>query len=172
MFIIITDGGDHVSDSSMSSTQPQSPFGQIDHLGIVASDLDAAIEHYEALGIGPFKPPKDVIPAEFDERVDMGEFVMRTNFVDLGSVKMEVIEPVSGESANLGGWQEFLSSNGDGVHHVGFEVEDLAETKAALLERGAGVYFEMDFPSGGGAVYLDTAEIGGVILEIIEWPEE
>jgi methylmalonyl-CoA/ethylmalonyl-CoA epimerase len=156
----------------MSSTQGQSPFSQVDHLGIVASDLDAAVEHYEALGIGPFGPPKDVIPAEFDERVEMGEFVMRTNFVNLGSVKMEVIEPVSGESAELGGWQEFLDSNGDGVHHVGFEVVDLAETKAALLEHGAGVYFEMNFPSGGGAVYLDTAATGGVILEIIEWPDE
>jgi methylmalonyl-CoA/ethylmalonyl-CoA epimerase len=159
-------------NTSMSSPQQQSPFSNIDHLGIVASDIDAAAEHYETLGIGPFKPPKEVIPAEFDEHVEMGDFVMRTNFVDLGSVKMEIIQPVSGDSSEFGGWQEFLESNGDGVHHVGFEVEDLAEQKARLQEQGAGVYFEMDFPSGGGAVYLDTAAIGGVILELIEWPRE
>lgn len=155
----------------MSNTQSQSPFSRVDHLGIVASDLDAAIEHYEALGIGPFAPPKEVIPAAFDERIDMGDFVMRTNFVDLGSVKLEVIEPVTGESAELGGWQEFLSANGDGVHHVGFEVNELAAETARLQEMGAEIYFQMDFPSGGGAVYLDTAGVGGVILELIEWPD-
>jgi methylmalonyl-CoA/ethylmalonyl-CoA epimerase len=152
----------------MSNTQ--FPFSTLDHLGIVASDLDDAVEHYESLGIGPFTAPKDIIPAEFDEQVEIGDFVMRTNFADLGPVKMEVIQPVEGESTELGGWQEFLEDNGEGVHHVGFEVDDLDEVTSRLQEQGADVYFEMDFPSGGGAVYLDTAGIGGVILEVIEWP--
>jgi hypothetical protein len=42
----------------------------------------------------------------------------------------------------------------------------------ARAHRGADVSFEMDLPSGGGEVHVDTVGLGGIILEMIVWPNE
>src|SRR5438309_4681885 len=49
-----------------------------------------------------------------DARVKMG-------FVKAANVQLEFLQPVGGLSA----WQEGLDKNGEGVHHLGFEVQDL-----------------------------------------------
>ena len=33
-----------------------SPFSKAEHIGVVVRNMDRAVEYYESLGIGPFKP--------------------------------------------------------------------------------------------------------------------
>lgn len=33
-----------------------SPFSKAEHIGVVIRNMDRAVEYYESLGIGPFKP--------------------------------------------------------------------------------------------------------------------
>jgi len=47
----------------------------------------------------------------------------------LGSLSLELIEPVGGPST----WREFLDTRGEGVHHIAFHVPDTeAEAKLAV----------------------------------------
>ena len=50
----------------------------------------------------------------------------------LDNLWLELIEPVSGPSA----WQEFLDTNGPGIHHIAFEVKNMDDQIAVFEGRG------------------------------------
>jgi len=143
----------------------ESPFSQIRHVGVIVRDMDKAIKHYESLGIGPFKP----LPCTVKERRAYGEVAnikLRVMVTQLGSVQFELIQPLEGESVQ----QEFLDKHGEGLHHLGFYTDDLERDKAKLVEMGCTVPFSARFVGTGGGDYYDTGGIGGLILELIQWP--
>ena len=76
---------------------------------------------------------------------------------------LELIEPVSGPSA----WRDFLESNGQGIHHIAFQVRDMDEQIAVFEGKGLSLLQQGRFP-GGCYAYLDTAVELGAILELLE----
>src|SRR5512135_2737935 len=50
-------------------------------------------------------------------------------FFDMGSLSLELIQPVGGPST----WQEFLDAHGEGVHHIAFQIKGM-NSQIALLE--------------------------------------
>ncbi len=97
------------------------------------------------------------------------DYRMRITLSWIGPLRIELIEPVGGESV----YAEFIREHGCGVHHFGVLVEDmpeaLARVKAAGLEMtmdGAGFGLDGD----GHYAYLDTEALIGTTLELIERP--
>jgi len=84
-------------------------------------------------------------------------------FFSLGSVSLELIEPVGGPST----WQEFLTTRGEGVHHIAFEIEDMAGEVRMLAEKGMPLVQRGDY-SGGQYAYIDSAAQLAVILELLQ----
>ena len=83
-------------------------------------------------------------------------------FFDIGSVRLELIEPIGGPSI----WQEHLDRNGEGVHHIAFHVDDAERARTQLAQRDMPVAQEGQFP-GGGYLYIDSAGPLKLLLELL-----
>ncbi len=134
-------------------------------LGYVVRNVEKACEFYEAIyGVGPFQ----VIPD-----VDMGGAILRGKPVETrikvalaksDKVEIEFIQPLQGK--NL--YTEFLDAKGDGIHHLGFVVDDMNSWKAQFAARGFEPVFHRDMGVMEFA-YFDTSAVGGLMLELLQW---
>ena len=81
----------------------------IDHLGIAVQSIEEVLPYFEGvLGLKCY-----AIEEVEDQKV-------KTAFLKVGEVKLELLEPTSPESAVA----KFLEKGGKGIHHVAFAVED------------------------------------------------
>ena len=96
------------------------PVGQV---GIVVRDIRKAADYYTAtFGIGPFT----IIDVNMEGvllRDKPSSSKIKSAFARSGTLQIEFIQPVEGE--NL--YTEFLATNGEGLHHLGFRVEDVED---------------------------------------------
>jgi len=88
----------------------------------------------------------------------------RLRFAQIGPVELELIEPIKGECLQ----KEFLDSKGEGIHHLGFFVDDLDTEVSNLVRHGIEVIQSGKRLTGGGFAYLNTNAIGGIVLELIQ----
>ena len=84
-------------------------------------------------------------------------------FFQLGSVSLELIQPVGGPST----WQEFLDTHGEGIHHIAFQIKGMDEQIAILEKKGMPLVQRGDY-TGGCYSYIDGTPQLGVILELLE----
>jgi methylmalonyl-CoA/ethylmalonyl-CoA epimerase len=90
---------------------------------------------------------------------------MRLAIAYVGSMMYELIEPVKGPNA----YKEFLDEHGEGLHHLGFFVEDwdaairyMEGRGYTLLQSGRGIGTVGD----GGYAYFDTEGPLGIVASI------
>ena len=138
---------------------PQQP----DQVGIVVGDMDKAVQYYTTvLGMGPFRRFEFALP----DGVMRGKKVslkLKLAFASLGSLEVELIEAPPGDNI----YREFLEAKGEGLHHLGYHVPDIDSHLAALKQKGVGILFSGKTERVSFA-YLDTADPGGVIFELIQ----
>ena len=84
-------------------------------------------------------------------------------FFKMGSLSLELIEPVGGPST----WKEFLDEHGEGVHHIAFQIEGMENVLTFLGEIGIEAVQRGDY-TGGRYAYVDSAPSIGVIIELLE----
>ncbi len=96
-------------------------FSKIDHIGIAVKDLESANKMFGALSeIGLLKI----------EKVE-SEGVM-TSFFQVGDTKIEFLQSLDPNSAI----SKFIEKNGEGLHHIAFEVDDIDSEMNRLKEAG------------------------------------
>ena len=99
-----------------------------------------------------------------EELIDGG--ALRVLFVHLGPVTLELLEPKSAEHTVA----KFLDTRGPGLHHVSFEVTDIAGHLAGA--KAAGVKLIDDTPRPGAhgtrVAFLHPKSLGGVLVELCE----
>ena len=129
---------------------------------IVVKDIAKAAEYYTStFGIGPFS----IQEAKMEGVILRGKPTttkIKVALAQSGSLQIELIQPVEGENP----YAEFLASKGEGLHHLGFQVDDLDSIVAELAKEGIEPIFHHDFGFLSFA-YLNTDQIGGVIFELI-----
>lgn len=84
-------------------------------------------------------------------------------FFNMGSLSLELIEPVGGPST----WKEFLDKKGEGVHHIAFEVPDTEAEGANLASRGIPLTQKGDY-TGGRYAYFESEPQLAVALELLQ----
>jgi methylmalonyl-CoA/ethylmalonyl-CoA epimerase len=130
-------------------------FERIDHVGIATDDLDASIELYQA-GFGMTLAHRETVESQGVEAV----------LLDVGEGHVELLAPL-GPDTVVG---KFLQSNGPGLHHVAYSVEDID----AALERlkGAGLRLIDQEPRlgirGSRVAFMHPRATGSVLTEIVE----
>ena len=132
----------------------------IEHLGIAVTSLEATIPFFEFL-TGQKCYSIEVVE---DQKV-------KTAFFKVGQTKIELLEPTSPESTIA----KFIEKNTGrgGVHHVAFNVENVAE---ALKEcEAAGLQLIDKAPRKGAEnlmiAFLHPKSTCGVLTEICEQPK-
>jgi catechol 2,3-dioxygenase-like lactoylglutathione lyase family enzyme len=141
---------------------------KIEQLVIVVKDLDAAAEAYCKL-LGVEKPP--VIqsgPSELTQVIFEGkptEADSKYMFINTPLLQLELIEP--GDSPST--WNKHLETQGEGVHHISFIVNDIEEKVKLLEDLGYPVIQRGNFWNGKGRyAYMDTSSTYKVIIELLE----
>ncbi len=150
-----------------SSTE-KLPFSKVDQVGVIVEDMERAVEHFQALGIGPFKPLNVVFTDRkvYGKPADNVRHLIRV--ARMGQIEFELLQPASGKSVQ----REFLESKGEGINHLGFFVDDIEREMASLVEKGFKLISNGKFVGGGGFAYFDTDKVGGVMFELVQWPPE
>jgi len=134
----------------------------VSQVGIVVNDIEKTAEYYSStFGIGPFS----IVDVNMDGAILRGNPVKTTikaGFAQSGPIQIELIQPVEGDNI----YTEFLQSKGEGLHHLGFQVDDMQSLLAGFAERGIQPVFQRDFGVMAFA-YLDTDRVGGVMFELL-----
>jgi hypothetical protein len=147
----------------------------VDNIGQVAfvvRDLNRAMATWAAMGIAPWRvytfSPKRLARMTFRGREE--PHAMRLALCSVGPMTYELIEPLEGRST----YAEHLERCGEGLHHLGYYVDDIDAAETAMAERGyevlqAGQGFGVD--GDGAYAYFDTTRDFGCILEAIVGPQ-
>jgi catechol 2,3-dioxygenase-like lactoylglutathione lyase family enzyme len=145
-------------------------FTDVLQIGIVVRDLDAAMKRYwEEFGLGPWAV-NTLEPSNTSDMIIRGEpqaFALRAATTQIGSLQWELIQPLDDDSI----YAEFLREQGEGLHHVGFGVEDYDEAMTFFLGRGMEVFLGGTWGTIESA-YWDTRDSLGCIAEIWREPAE
>jgi methylmalonyl-CoA/ethylmalonyl-CoA epimerase len=129
---------------------------QISHLGLAVKDLDAAIRLYE--GVFGLKVEHRWV-AEAD-RMEAASF-------RVGPIEIELMQPLE-EDSPVG---RFIARRGEGIHHIAYKVDDVAEALTRARESGIDTIDEN--PRGGGdgrtkIGFLHPRSTFGVLTELEE----
>lgn len=127
----------------------------LSHVAIAVREADALVEVLvSALGAARGS----------EELLDGG--TLRVVFVHLGPVTLELLEPRSPEHAVA----RFLETRGPGLHHVSFEVRDLAAQLAQAGAAGVRLIDEAPRPGAHGTqvAFLHPRSLGGVLVELCQ----
>lgn len=128
---------------------------RIDHLGIAVRSLEEAIPFY-----------RDVLGLALAGIEDVPSYAVRVAFLQVGESKIELLEPTSDEGMIAG----FVAAHGPGLHHVAYEVDDVAEAIRASEARGARMIDRAPRPGAHGArvAFVDPGSSGSVVTELLE----
>jgi len=128
---------------------------RIDHLGIAVRSLAEALPFYrETLGLAL---------AGVEE---VPEYRVRVAFLHVGETKIELLEPTRGD----GMIAEFLGAHGPGLHHVAYEVDDVARAIAACEARGVRMVDRAPRPGAHGTrvAFVERESSGSVLTELVD----
>lgn len=142
-------------------------FSQLHHVCLVVADLEATMAAYERLGVtGWYDYPSHGPYVELEVPDPVGSANLRYKCCDLGNVQLQLCQPGSEGTPQ----RRFLDEYGEGVYHLGFEVEDLPASLAAGRALGLDVIARGLRGDGSGFAYFDTQHLTKVILEVRRTP--
>jgi methylmalonyl-CoA/ethylmalonyl-CoA epimerase len=134
---------------------PPGLFTEVDHVAIAVQDLDAAVAFYEST---------------FGARVVHREVVERDGveeaLIKVADSYVQLLTPTSEESTVA----RFLAQRGEGLHHVGFRVEDCAAALRAAQDAGVRSIDEEPRPGSRGTTvaFLHPKSAYGTLIELVE----
>ena len=134
---------------------PRSLLTDVDHVGIAVRDLPSAVEEYRlALGLEP-------VHRERVEDQGVDEVLFR-----VGSSYIQLLGAL-GPDTPVG---RFLERRGEGVHHVGYRVEDLQAMLLSLRSTGVPLVDDSPRPGSRGTMVAFAHPRGfrGVLVELVQ----
>ena len=127
----------------------------VHHIGIAVSNLDESIEFYR--GLFGFKPGQIIV------REDIG---VRGCFVPVGETNLELLEGTSPDSLIT----THIASRGEGLHHVCFEVGEIADKLKTLDDLGIRLIDKVPRTGlmGGDIGFMHPSAARGVLIELAQ----
>jgi methylmalonyl-CoA/ethylmalonyl-CoA epimerase len=141
--------------------QENNAFGKPHHICIVVKDIEKTKSYYESIGIGPWvNYPPLVEYTKLNVIDEKGFFDTHFVYTHIGNLQLQLAQPGEGKTI----YKEFLETKGEGVFHVGFEVDDIDAVEKQLTNNKMKVLASGRRDDGSGFSYLDTREQAGVTL--------
>jgi methylmalonyl-CoA epimerase len=126
----------------------------VHHVAFAVEDLDEAVGTYERL-----------FGARVELRGRMEDQGVEAAYLRVGSGRVELMSAL-GEDTPVG---RFLARRGPGMHHVAYEVPDVAEAIGELSALGAEVIDQKPRPGldGHEVSFVHPDSVHGVLVEVI-----
>jgi methylmalonyl-CoA/ethylmalonyl-CoA epimerase len=126
---------------------------KINHIGIAVNSIDSHVPLY-----------RDIMGMKFEGTEVVAEQKVKVAFFSVGESRIELLEPTSEDSPVV----RFLEKNGEGIHHIAYEVDDLEAALDRL--RVENVRLIDDVPRCGAhgtrIAFLHPKSTGGVLTEL------
>ncbi len=142
-------------------------FGPVVQQGYVVPDVDVAIDHWLARGVGPFFL-QDIsnFPGWYDGEPIMAE--MRAGFAYCGDQQIEVISP-AGDAPSI--YKDYLAQHPEGgLQHLAYWVDDVDEALDDLHVNGARYKVWQRYgqpPAYQAHAYIDSEDAPGVMIQLM-----
>lgn len=128
---------------------------KINHIGIAVKNIEVAAPLY-----------RDALGMAMEGMEEVTEQKVRVAFLAIGESRIELLEPTSPDSPVA----KFLEKNGEGIHHIAYEVEDITTALAALKAQGVRLIDEAPRCGAHGTriAFLHPKATGGVLTELCQ----
>ena len=128
---------------------------KINHIGIAVNSIEASIAFY-----------RDTLGMVFEGDEVVAEQKVKVAFLAVGASRIELLEPTADDSPVA----KFLAKNGEGVHHIAYEVADLGAALADLKRDGVRLIDETPRSGAHGTsiAFLHPKATGGVLTELCQ----
>ena len=133
-----------------------SEIKRVDHIGIAVKDLDLSIKKFER-----------VLGAKLLARIE-GELVgekMTAAYLNVGG---QVIVLDASDDPD-GFINRFIAKRGEGINHLGLEVNDLEAFAQTAKDEGLQVVYTADVNPCRKEMVVHPKSFCGVLLQVIEW---
>ena len=132
-------------------------ISRIDHLGIAVQSIDEVLPYYEnVLGLKCY-----AVEEVADQKV-------KTAFLKVGEVKIELLEPTSPESTVA----KFIEKNGGrgGFHHIAYAVNDIEARLQEVADKGVQLIDKTPRSGAEGMTiaFLHPKSTAGILTEFCE----
>ena len=128
---------------------------KINHVGIAVKNIETAVPFY-----------RDTLGMTFEGTEEVAEQMVRVAFLQIGESRIELLEPTSPDSPVA----KFLEKNGEGIHHLAYEVDDLAKKLGELQNEGVRLIDQTPRKGAHGAsiAFIHPKASGGVLTELCQ----
>lgn len=127
----------------------------IEHIGIAVKNIKAAALIYEKLLNTKMYKTEEVLSEQ-----------VRTGFLKTGGNKIELLESINGS----GVIEKFITLEGEGLHHIAFEVDDIKSEMERLRKEGFTILNEE--PKKGAdnkwVCFIHPRDTTGVLIELCQ----
>jgi len=132
-----------------------SELTEIDHVAIAVSDLEAAIQYYEQT-FGCTVDHREVVDSDGVEEA----------LLKVADSYVQLLTPTREDSPVA----KYIAKNGEGLHHIGYRVDDVAATLARVKAEGHRVIDEVPRPGSRGTTvaFVHPKAAFGTLIELVQ----
>lgn len=130
-------------------------LGEIDHVAIAVRSLEEAISYYQ-----------NVFDAFVEHRELIASDQVDEALIKVGNSYIQLLTPTSSSSPIA----KFLDKRGEGLHHVGYRVENCAKTLEKVRSMGYLTLDEVPRPGSRGTTvaFIHPREAFGTLIELVQ----
>lgn len=130
-------------------------LSEIDHVAIAVNDLEAAITYYQD-AFGATVHHREIVESD---GVEEALIKVAESYIQLTSATNEN-SPIA----------KFLAKRGEGLHHIGYRVDDCAEALQAMIDAGARPIDEAPRPGSRGTTvaFIHPKGSFGTLIELVQ----
>ena len=130
-------------------------LSEIDHVAIAVNDLEAAITYYQD-AFGATVHHREIVESD---GVEEALIKVAESYIQLTSATNEN-SPIA----------KFLAKRGEGLHHIGYRVDDCAEAIQAMIDAGARPIDQAPRPGSRGTTvaFIHPKGSFGTLIELVQ----
>jgi methylmalonyl-CoA/ethylmalonyl-CoA epimerase len=134
---------------------PEMLLTEIDHVAIAVNDLEAAIAYY-----------RDTFGAEVEHREAIESDGVEEALLKVADSYIQLLTPTRDDSPVA----KYLENRGEGLHHVGYRVDDCGIALQAVKDSGGRVIDEAPRPGSRGTTvaFVHPKAAFGTLIELVQ----
>ncbi|HVJ95655.1 MAG TPA: methylmalonyl-CoA epimerase [Acidimicrobiia bacterium] len=128
---------------------------EIDHVAIAVNDLEAAIDYYQS-----------TFGCEVEHRETIEKDGVEEALLKVADSYVQLLTPIRDDSPVA----KYLANKGEGIHHVGYRVDDCAKALDAVKAQGHRVIDEAPRPGSRGTTvaFVHPKTAFGTLIELVQ----
>tara|TARA_B100001123_G_C15311972_1_gene1024750 strand:+ start:1981 stop:2895 length:915 start_codon:yes stop_codon:yes gene_type:complete len=152
----------------------------LNHLGMMVTNRNATLNHFQSIGMGVSVGPQPSLPYEqgegelmYFQKIDGDPITHKYttggahNFRDgnsqIGDCQLEVYPMNPGPGMFI---SEYLEKKGPGINHIAFNTSNIQRDTQLLIEKGCDLVFNASVNGNTIENYLDTRKYGDVMISL------